>query len=53
MRNVYLGIDIGTQSIRIIAFDAEGNQLADATQTQYMDNVRTGWATEKPEIWWE
>lgn len=53
MRNVYLGIDIGTQSIRIIAFDAEGNQLADATQNQYMDNVRTGWATEKPEIWWE
>lgn len=52
MKNVYLGIDIGTQSIRIIAFDAMGNSLADATQNQYMDNIRTGWATEKPAVWW-
>lgn len=53
MKNVYLGIDIGTQSIKVVAFDREGNILASASENQYMQNLHPGWATEKPAVWWE
>ena len=53
MERLYLGVDIGTQSIKAIAFDAAGHAVACATENQYMANPRPGWATEQPEQWWQ
>lgn len=53
MRKLYLGIDIGTQSVKVVAFDELGNVAASASENQYMQNIRPGWATEKPRVWWE
>ena len=48
---VYLGIDLGTQSVRALAVDAEGTVLASALQklTSQRDGVRH---EQSPESWW-
>jgi len=48
-----LGIDIGTQSIRTQLFDVKGKCVGAESIEQYMDTVKPGWATQKPEFWWE
>ena len=48
-----LGIDIGTQSIRTQVFDLKGTCIASESIEQYMATVQPGWATQKPEFWWE
>lgn len=48
---VYLGIDLGTQSVRVLAVDWEGAVLASATQKlmSRRDGVRH---EQDPETWW-
>lgn len=53
MEHLYLGIDIGTQSVKAAAFNASGEIRASAVEKQYMDTPHPGWATEKADIWWE
>lgn len=48
-----LGIDIGTQSIRTQIFDLDGNCIGSESKKQYLDTIRPGWATQKPEFWWK
>lgn len=57
MKNVgsplYLGIDIGTQSVKVCIFDSEGRLAAKHTETQYLKAPKAGWAEESPRQWWE
>ena len=54
MENKYvMGIDIGTQSVKVCIFDIYGKIQAKHTINQYMDSTKSGWATEKPEQWWK
>ena len=48
---VYLGIDLGTQSVRVLAVDADGAVLASASQklASHRDGVRH---EQDPETWW-
>ncbi len=51
-RALFLGIDVGTQSVRAAVFDAEGTLYALGTgpiETQY---PQPGWAEQRPEDWW-
>ena len=48
-----LGIDIGTQSVKVCVFDTAGGIVARRSLDQYMQNARPGWATERPEHWYE
>lgn len=49
---VWVGIDLGTQSVRVLAVDGEGNVLhsASAPLASTRDGVRH---TQSPEQWWE
>lgn len=51
---VILAIDNGTQSIRALLFDGQGNLLAKGSQTiePYFSN-HPGWAEQHPEYFWE
>lgn len=54
MTNQYmLGIDIGTQSIRVSLFETNGNSVTFSAAPQYMTSEKPGWATEKPGVWWD
>lgn len=54
MKNQYiLGIDIGTQSIRVSLFETSGNCVTFSVAPQYLASEKPGWATEKPGVWWD
>lgn len=48
---IYLGIDLGTQSVRVLAVDETGEVLASATQP--LTSQRSGTMhQQEPEAWW-
>ena len=47
-----LGIDYGTESVRVGIFDREGNPLAFASRTYALKHPRPGWAEQDPDEWW-
>ncbi len=47
-----LGIDLGTQSVRVALLDLEGRVVALAAAPQAMDVARPGWAAQDPDDWW-
>lgn len=50
---LYLGIDIGTQSVKVCVFDTKGELIVKHTEAQYLKAPRLGWAEESPEYWWQ
>lgn len=52
-RPLFMGIDIGTQSVKVCIFDSQGTILAKHSERQYMHVPASGWAVESPELWWE
>jgi sugar (pentulose or hexulose) kinase len=52
-RDLILALDNGTQSLKALVFDAEGNQLAKerAVFTPY-ESPQPGWAEQDPEVFW-
>ena len=49
-----MGIDSGTQSVRAIVYDRQGNELALAqAQHEPYFSVKPGWAEQKPEDHWK
>jgi FGGY-family pentulose kinase len=48
-----LGIDCGTQSLRVGLFDLSGEMLASGTQAYAVDYPQVGWAEQNPEHWWQ
>ena len=53
MKELLLGIDIGTSSCKVAAFTADGRVAASATEDYPVYYPQTGWAQQNPEDWWE
>ena len=55
MNNPYvLAIDCGTQSIRAIMFDTEGNIIAKAKKSfEPYFSREPGWGEQNPELYWD
>ena len=53
MRELLLGIDIGTSSCKAAVFDKEGKVAASSTQEYPVSYPHTGWAEQNPDDWWE
>lgn len=47
-----LAVDLGTQSVRAAAIDADGKILKLVQIAQETDNPQPGWAQQRPEHWW-
>ncbi|MBT3995076.1 MAG: xylulokinase [Chloroflexi bacterium] len=48
----FLGIDVGTSSIKVVAVDPSGKLLAVASSPMSVDVQRPGWSEQNPEDWW-
>jgi xylulokinase len=48
----FLGIDVGTSSIKVVAVDPNGKLLAVASSPMSVDVQRPGWSEQNPEDWW-
>jgi ribulose kinase len=47
-----VGIDGGTESIRVGLFDLQGNLLLSSSKTYETYHPQSGWAEQDPETWW-
>ena len=52
-RDVLMGIDGGTGSIRVGLYDFNGNRLAFDRQEYHTEFVHPGWAEQEPMDWWK
>jgi len=50
---ILLGVDCGTESIRVLAVDPSGNLVADARIPHRTTHLHTGWAEQSPADWWD
>lgn len=50
---VFMGIDVGTQSVRVGFFNMEGTLVALATEAYPTEYPRPGWAEQNPLDWWK
>src|SRR5437764_4425890 len=50
---VFLGLDVGTQSLRAALFDPQGNCRAFATGALDTIHPQPGWAEQDPLQWWQ
>jgi xylulokinase len=48
----YLGIDLGTSSVKIIAMDEEGNVIASLSKEYPLCYPKPGFAEQNPKDWW-
>ncbi len=49
----YIGIDLGTSSVRVLALSAEGNVLAVQGRDYPIREPQPGFAEQSPRDWWE
>lgn len=49
----FLGIDLGTQSVKVVCYDGEGNFKAVASREYPILTPSPGCAEQNPETWWE
>ena len=49
----YLGIDIGTSSIKVVLLDAEQRQHGMASRPLSVSRPAPGWSEQAPASWWE
>jgi xylulokinase len=52
MTDCVLGIDVGTTSVKVIAFDANGNTLVQKHREYSTYFPERGWAEQEPQDWW-
>ncbi|VBB06904.1 xylulokinase [Lucifera butyrica] len=48
----YLGIDLGTSSVKIIAMDESGKVIGSVSKEYPVYYPQPGWAEQNPEDWW-
>lgn len=52
MQPLFVGIDVGTGGVRVLAVDPEGRVAAQATQEYPLHVPRPGWTEQDPADWW-
>jgi len=52
-RNLLLGIDVGTQSIRAALINSKGQVISLASTSQEMQTPSPGLAEQDPQFWWD
>src|SRR5437879_12072003 len=48
----FMGMDGGTESVRVGVFDHEGTPVGFASHTYALKHPRPGWAEQDPDEWW-
>ncbi|MDD4691700.1 MAG: FGGY-family carbohydrate kinase [Eubacterium aggregans] len=48
----FMGVDTGTQSVRVAVTDISGNVVASDEQVYETTYPKPGWAEQKPDDWW-
>ena len=49
---MYIGIDIGTSSVKTVLFDRDQKLIGQASQPLSVSRPRPGWSEQDPEDWW-
>lgn len=49
----YIGIDLGTSSVKVVAMDAKGDIIGEGTADYPLYFPSPGWAEQNPEDWWQ
>ena len=52
MRELLLGIDIGTSACKAAVFGAQGEVIAQTAEEYAVDYPQPGWAQQEPDAWW-
>ena len=52
MKELLLGIDIGTSACKVAVFDADGHVLAQSNQPYNVYYPHPGWAEQDADEWW-
>ncbi len=53
MNEILLGIDVGTSSCKVAAFDKVGRVVAESSGVYEVFHPQVGWAEQNPVDWWE
>src|SRR3954451_2983620 len=49
---LYLGVDVGTSAIKVIAMRGSGDIEASASAPLTLETPQPGWAEQSPDAWW-
>ena len=52
MKNLLMGIDIGTSACKVAVFDENGNVIANANRPYAVYYPQSGWAEQDADEWW-
>ena len=47
----YVGVDLGTSGVKIIATDGAGNIISEVTESYPLYSPQEGWSEQNPEEW--
>jgi xylulokinase len=50
---MYLGIDLGTSSVKTVLFDRDQRLVAQASQPLTVQRPQAGWSEQDPAAWWD
>ena len=50
---MYLGIDLGTSSVKTVLFDRDQRLIASASEPLGIDRPHPGWSEQDPNEWWD
>lgn len=50
--NTYIGIDLGTSSVKLLLTTTKGEILAESSESYDVSYPKTGWTEQSPELWW-
>jgi xylulokinase len=53
MKDLLMGIDLGTSGCKIAVFDISGNVISTQTQSYEVYYPKAGWAEQNPDEWWD
>ena len=49
----YLGVDLGTSSVKLLLINDEGKSTGSVNKAYDVYYPKVGWAEQNPEEWWE
>lgn len=51
-QSIFLGVDLGTSSVKVVVLSTDGQVLASAQEQYPMSRPSADWAEQNPEDWW-